>query len=162
MKRRPTEREHAVAHRRAEGLTLGQVGEEFGLMPNIVRLICLRVRDYDRATAMLRDDPASIEALALLGHIKPLVREILRYRGIKQLTDLEGLTMEQILSWPNVGRRSTYEGGGAYRESTEKRIEKRTPAGCGRSYKDIPTSSRSYGEHAHPKARRQYPSPPAG
>jgi hypothetical protein len=56
--------------------------------------------------ALLREDPASIEALALLGQIKPLVKEILRYRGIKRLTDLEGVTMEQMLSWPNVGRRS--------------------------------------------------------
>jgi len=27
-------------------------------------------------------------------------------RGIKQLTDLEGITMDKLLSWPNVGRQS--------------------------------------------------------
>ncbi|HET9396847.1 MAG TPA: hypothetical protein VFO36_12380 [Nitrospiraceae bacterium] len=106
VKRPPTEFERVIARRRAEGLTLQSIGTEFGITADHVRIICRRVEDYDRGTALLRDDPASIEALALLGQVKPLVREMLRYRGIRQLTDLEGVTMEEMLSWPNVGRQS--------------------------------------------------------
>lgn len=106
MKQPPTERERAIAQQRAEGRTLQRIGREFGLMPETVRSICRRVEEYDRGSAMLRNDPTSIEALALLGHIKPLVRETLRYRGVRQLTDLEGVTMGELVRWPNVGRQS--------------------------------------------------------
>ncbi|HET9395476.1 MAG TPA: hypothetical protein VFO36_05420 [Nitrospiraceae bacterium] len=106
MRRPPTDLERVIAKRRAEGPTLQSVGREFGITADHVRIICRRVEDYDRGTEMLRNDPASIEALALLGQLKPLVREVLRYRGINQLTDLEGVTLDQMLSWPNVGRQS--------------------------------------------------------
>ena len=107
MRRRPpTELERIIARRRGEGATLQSIGHEFGITADHVRLICRRVEEYDRGVALLEDDRSSIEALALLGQIKPLVREVLRYRGITRLTDLEGVTMEQMLSWPNVGRRS--------------------------------------------------------
>ena len=75
-------------------------------MPESVRGICRRVEDYDRGLAMLRKDPASIEALGLVGDVKPSVQQTLRARGIQQLTDLEGITIDQLLSWPNVGRQS--------------------------------------------------------
>ena len=106
VKRPPTELDRVIAQRRAEGPTLQSIGEEFGITADHVRIICRRVEDYDRGTALLRDDPSSIEALALLGQVKPLVKEILRYRGIRRLTDLEGVTMDEMLSWPNVGRQS--------------------------------------------------------
>ena len=106
VRRPPTDLERVIAKRRAEGTTLQSVGREFGITADHVRIICRRVEDYDRGTEMLRNDPASIEALALLGQLKPLVREVLRYRGINQLTDLEGVTLDQMLSWPNVGRQS--------------------------------------------------------
>jgi len=64
------------------------------------------VEDYDRGAAMLREDPGSIDGLGLVGDVKPSVQQTLRSRGIKQLTDLEGVTMDQLLSWPNVGRQS--------------------------------------------------------
>ena len=106
MRRPPTESERVIAQRRAEGPTLQSIGKEFGITADHVRIICRRVEDYDRGRALLRDDPSSIEALALLGQVKPLVRETLRYWGIRRLTDLEGVSMEQMLSWPNVGRQS--------------------------------------------------------
>jgi hypothetical protein len=106
VRRPPSEFERTIARRRAEGPTLQSIGREFGITADHVRLICRRVENYDRGTALLREDPSSIEALALLGQIKPLVREVLRYRGVKRLTDLEGVTMEQMLSWPNVGKQS--------------------------------------------------------
>jgi hypothetical protein len=106
VRRPPTELERIIARRRAEGPTLQSIGREFGITADHVRLICRRVEDYDRGIALLRQDPSSIEALALLGQVKPLVKEILRYRGVKRLTDLEGVTMEEMLSWPNVGRQS--------------------------------------------------------
>ena len=64
------------------------------------------MEDYDRATAMLRDNPASIEALGLAGDVRPSVQQTLRARGIQQLTDLEGITMDQLLTWPSVGKQS--------------------------------------------------------
>ena len=106
MKQPLTERDRAIAQRRAEGGTLQQVGNEFGLASEAVRAICRRVEDHDRGAALLRDDPASIDALALLGEVKPAVRHTLRSRGIERLTDLDGVTMSQLLSWPNVGTQS--------------------------------------------------------
>lgn len=49
---------------------------------------------------ILRDD----EALRLLGKVKPMVQQILRHRGIKQLTDLDEMTIAQLVRWPNIGR----------------------------------------------------------
>src|SRR4030095_8252862 len=106
MKHPPTERERAIAQRRAEGRTLQRIGREFGLTPETVRGICRRVEEYDRGAGMLRDNPASIEALGLIGEVKPSVEHTLRSRGINQLTDLEGVTMAQLLSWPKVGKQS--------------------------------------------------------
>ena len=106
LKQPPTERERAIAQRRAGGRTFQRIGKEFGLTPESVRGICRRVEDYDRGTAMLRKDPASIEALGLVGDVKPSVQQTLRARGIQQLTDLKGITIDQLLSWPNVGRQS--------------------------------------------------------
>jgi hypothetical protein len=34
------------------------------------------------------------------------VQQTLRARGIQHLTDLKGITVDQLLSWPNVGRQS--------------------------------------------------------
>ena len=56
--------------------------------------------------ALLRHDPANIEALSLLGKVKPLVRITLASRGVTRLTDLEGIAMAQLLRYPNIGRRS--------------------------------------------------------
>ena len=106
LKQPPTELERAIAQRRAEGGTFHRIGKEFGLTPESVRGICRRAEDYDRGAAMLREDPGSIEGLGLVGDVKPSVQQTLRLRGIKQLTDLEGVTMDQLLSWPNVGRQS--------------------------------------------------------
>lgn len=76
------------------------------MTPESTRGICRRVEDYDRGAEMLRKDPASIEGLRLVGDMKPSVHNALRVRGIQQLTDLEGFTMDQLLSWPNVGKQS--------------------------------------------------------
>jgi hypothetical protein len=101
-----TERECAIAQRRAEGQTFRTIGKEFGLTPERVRAICQRVEDYGRGAAILRKDPTSIEALGLVGEVRPSVQQTLRARGIEHLTDLEGFTMDELLLWPNVGRRS--------------------------------------------------------
>ena len=106
LKQPPTERERAIAQRRAEGGAFHRIGKEFGLTPESVRGICRRVEDYDRGAAMLRKDPASIEALGLVGDVKPSVQQTLRARGIQQLTDLEGVSMDQLLRWPRLGKKS--------------------------------------------------------
>lgn len=66
LKQSPTERERAIAQRRAEGGTFHRIGKESGLTPESIRGICRRVGDYDRDAEMLRKDPASIEGLGLL------------------------------------------------------------------------------------------------
>ena len=106
MRQPPSERLRAIAALRAEGKTLSAVGEEFGVTPAHVKAICLRVESYDRGEALLREDPASIEALALMGKVKPVVHITLTARGIKRLWDLEGVTLVQLLRLPNVGRHS--------------------------------------------------------
>lgn len=107
MKQPPTERERAIAQRRSEGRTLQRIAKEFGGMkPETVRSICHRVEEFDRGAAMLRNNPASIEALGLIGEVNPSVRHTLRSKGINQLTDLEGFTMDQLLTWPRVGKQS--------------------------------------------------------
>ena len=55
---------------------------------------------------MLRQSPESIEALGLIGEIKPSVQQALRSHGIERLTELEGVTLDQLLSWPHVGKQS--------------------------------------------------------
>ena len=101
-----TERERIIAQRRAEGRTFQRIGKEFGLTPESVRDICRRVEDYDRGATMLRDNPASLEALGLVGEVKPSVQHTLRLRGVNQLTDLDGITLDELLSWPGIGKQS--------------------------------------------------------
>ena len=90
--------------RRAEHYS--ELGENSGLTHETVRGICRRVEEYDRGAAMLRTNPASIEALGLVGEVTPSVQHTLRSRGINHLTDLEGITMDQLLTWPRVGKQS--------------------------------------------------------
>jgi hypothetical protein len=106
MRQPPTERERAIARRRAEGGTFHRIGREFGLTPESVRSVCRRVEEFDRGAAILCDNPASIEALRLVGEVNPSGQHTLRSRGINHLTDLEGVTLDQMLSWPKVGKQS--------------------------------------------------------
>lgn len=55
---------------------------------------------------MLRQSPESIEALGLIGEIKPSVQHTLRSHGIDRLTELEGITLDQLLRWPYIGKQS--------------------------------------------------------
>lgn len=106
MKNPPTERERAIAQQRANGRTFQRIGREFGLTPESVRDICGRVEDFDRGSAMLHENPASIDALTLIGWIRPSVRQALQSRGINRLTDLDGISSDQLISWPRVGKQS--------------------------------------------------------
>jgi hypothetical protein len=106
MRQPPTERERAILRRRAEGGTLHRIGREFGLTPESVRSVCRRVEEFDRGAEMLRQNPASIDALRMVGEVKPSVHHTLQSRGISHLTDLEGVTLDQMLSWPKVGKQS--------------------------------------------------------
>jgi hypothetical protein len=106
MRPPPTGHERAIAQRRVEGGTFHRIGKEFGLTPESVRSICRRVEEFDRGTEMLRENPASIEALRMLGEVNPSVQQALQSKGISRLTDLEDVTMDQLLSWPRVGKQS--------------------------------------------------------
>jgi hypothetical protein len=106
MRQPPSERERAIAQRRAEGGTLHRIGREFGVTPESVRSICRRVEEFDRGAEMLRENPASIEALRMVGEVNPAVQHALQSKGISRLTDLEGVTIDQLLSWPRVGKQS--------------------------------------------------------
>lgn len=106
MKQPPTERHRTIAKRRLEGKTLGAVASEFRTTAERVRQITRRVEDYDRGAAMLREDPASIEALDLMGRLPAHARHTLRSNGIERITDLAGIPMTEMLRWPNIGRKS--------------------------------------------------------
>jgi hypothetical protein len=64
------------------------------------------VEEFDRGAEMLGENPASIEALRMVGEVNPSVQHALQSKGISCLTDLEGVTMDQLLSWPRVGKQS--------------------------------------------------------
>lgn len=51
MRQVPTERNRAIAQRRAEGHTFAAVEARFALMPDGVNEICHRVEDYDQGAA---------------------------------------------------------------------------------------------------------------
>jgi hypothetical protein len=55
---------------------------------------------------MLREDPASIEAFHLIGWLPLRARSTLVNMGISRVTDLAGVSMMEMLTWPYIGHRS--------------------------------------------------------
>lgn len=106
MRKPPTERHRAIAQRRLEGMTLTKIAAEFGTTYDLVWRIIRRVQDYDRGIAMLREDPANIEALDLIGRLPTRARPTLLARGITRITDLAGVSMLELLTWPNISHRA--------------------------------------------------------
>lgn len=106
MRKPPTEWHRAIAQRRLEGKTLTGIATEFATSADLVRQAIRRVQDYDRGIAMLREDPASIEALDLIGRLPSHARRTLAARGITRITDLTGTPIIEMLTWPNIGHRS--------------------------------------------------------
>jgi hypothetical protein len=102
----PSDRNRAIAARRADGATATAVAAEFKLSANGVRDIAERVERYDRGIAILRLEPSSLEGLELIGKISKLVRISLQASGIERLEDLDGMSLVDLLRLPNISRRS--------------------------------------------------------
>jgi len=102
----PSDRNRAIAARRAEGATVPAIAAEFKLSKQRVKEIAERVERYDRAIAILRFEPSSFEGLELIGKIPRLVRISLQASGIERLEDLDGRSLDDLLRLPNIGRRS--------------------------------------------------------
>jgi hypothetical protein len=102
----PSDRNRAIAARRAEGATVPAIAAEFKLSKQRVKEIAERVERYDRAIAILRFEPSSFEGLELIGKIPRLVRISLQASGIECLEDLDGKSLDDLLRLPNIGRRS--------------------------------------------------------
>ena len=102
----PSERNRAIAARRGEGVKLQAIAAEFRMTVKGVREIARRVEHYDRGAAVLRLDPSSLEGLELTGRISRLVRISLEARGIKRLDDLDAASLDDLIRWPNIGRKS--------------------------------------------------------
>ncbi len=102
----PSDRNRAIAARRAEGATVPAIAAEFKLSKQRVKAIVERVERYDRAIAILRFEPSNFEGLELIGRMARLVRISLQASGIERLEDLDGRSLDDLLKLPNIGRRS--------------------------------------------------------
>jgi hypothetical protein len=101
----PSERNQAIAARRAEGATFRAIADEFGLSPKRLKEIITRVERYNRGAAILQTDPSSLEGLELIGTISILTRASLSAVGISRLEELDGMSLADLLRLPNIGRR---------------------------------------------------------
>jgi hypothetical protein len=101
----PSERNQAIAARRAEGATFRAIVDEFGLDPKHVKEIVQRVERYNRGATILQTDPSSLEGLELTGTIPGRTRASLRAAGISRLEELEGMSLVDLLRLPNIGMR---------------------------------------------------------
>ena len=106
MRKPPTEKQRAMTQRRLEGMTLTKIATEFGTTADLVRQAVKRVQDYDRGMALLSEDCASIEALDLIGRLPSHARRSLSARSITRITDLVGISLMEMLTWPNMGHKS--------------------------------------------------------
>jgi transposase-like protein len=100
----PTERHRAMAARRKEGAAFSAIAREFGATYESVRRQIGEVERYDRGMEILRDNPASIEGLALIRKLHTLAAKSLHDRGYRTLHDLNSLTLIDLLVMPNVSR----------------------------------------------------------
>ena len=106
MRKPPIECHRAIARRRLEGKTPGKIAVEFGTTVDLVWRTLRHVRDYDRGIVLLREDPASIEGLHLIGRLPSHARATLAARGATRITDLAGISIIEMLSWPNISHRA--------------------------------------------------------
>ena len=72
MRSPPTERHRDMAARRNEGVTYLSIAREFGTTYEAARRVITNVDHYDRGVQILRDNPAALEGLELIGVIHPL------------------------------------------------------------------------------------------
>lgn len=105
MKSPPSDRNRAIAARRAEGATFKAIGAEFGIGPQRAKELADRVARFDRGQALLCDNPGSIEGLHLAGQLPRLAFLSLEAAGIRRIGDLDGMTLVDLLRMTNIGRR---------------------------------------------------------
>lgn len=102
MKSAPTDRHRDMARQHSEGQSLTEIAAAFETSIEGVRRAVKRVEDYERGTALLRTDSTNIEGLSLVGMLPSLTRLALHEHGITRLTELEGLSAEDLLRLPNM------------------------------------------------------------
>jgi len=104
--RPPTERHRAMAAQRRNGKTYQTIAHEFRTtIPSAQRSI-EQVERYDLGMRILRENPASLEGLGLIGRVRPLVYAVLQARGYRTLHDLDGIGLADLVRLPGVGRLS--------------------------------------------------------
>src|SRR4029450_10888102 len=101
----PSERNQAIAARRAEGATFRGIADEFGLDHKRVKEIVQRVERCNRGATIPQTDPSSLEGLELTGTIPGLTRASLSAAGIGRLEELDGMSLVDLLRLPNIGMR---------------------------------------------------------
>ena len=70
----PSERNQAIAARRAEGATFRAIADEFRLDPKRVKEIVKQVERYNRGTTILQTHPSSLCALDAVARSFSVVR----------------------------------------------------------------------------------------
>jgi hypothetical protein len=91
-----------MAARRNEGATYLSIAREFGTSYEAARRVITNVDHYDRGVQILRNNPAALEGLELMGVLHPLAASSLYARGYRTLHDLGSLTLVDLLVMPNI------------------------------------------------------------
>jgi len=91
-----------MAKCRSDGKPLAVIASKFNITVEEVCRAITRVEKYDRGVSLLKDNPANIEGLTLVGILPYLARLSLQENGITYLTDLEGVPSDTLLQLPNV------------------------------------------------------------
>ena len=105
MRSPPTERHRDMAARRNEGATYSSIAREFGTTYEAARRSITKVEHHDRGMQILRNNPAALEGLELVGVLHRLAARSLYARGYRTLRDLDALTLVDLLVMPNVSRK---------------------------------------------------------
>lgn len=104
MRSAPTDRHRDMARRHFEGQSLTEIAAAFETSIERVRRAVKRVEEYERGIDLLQSDPANIEGLSLVGMLPSLARLALRENGITRLTELDGISADDLLRLPNMGK----------------------------------------------------------
>jgi hypothetical protein len=106
MREGPSERNRAVVAYRDAGHTQKETADHFNLSLGRTRQIEQRTRDYLEAAEALKSDPDNIVLLARTGHLPRLAANGMAERGVLHISQLEGLSLRDLLAMRNVNRRA--------------------------------------------------------
>src|SRR5262245_34593664 len=104
--RPPTERHRAMAAQRRLGKTYQTIARDFKTTTTSAQRSVEQVERYDLGMRILKENPASLEGLGLIGRVRPLLYAVLQARGYRTLHDLDGTSLADLVRLPGVGRLS--------------------------------------------------------